>query len=976
MPIAINRPIFRSAFRIFISASMPIAAFILREMVSRLGVVLPPFLTFAPAIVISTLLFGMWFGLFSTALSALLVAIWVFPPYGKFKLQSTSDIVALALFIAVATVLSALVERYRRYARRIVDFDREEALHASKMTLEAVLASMTDSVVMSDLQGRFIHVNDAFATIHRFKSKSECATNFADYSDTLELLDANGQPLPIATWGTPRALCGETATNVEYTVRRKDTGESWNTSYSFGPIRDENGAIAGAVVAGRDVTVLKQAVEALRASEEQFRSLANTIPHLCWMAHGDGEIFWFNDRWYQYTGATLEQMEGWEWQSLVAPDSLPNVLDHWRNSILTGEPLDTVFSLRGADGLFRPFLTRVVPVCDAKGEVVRWFGTNTDISASKRIEEALRTSEARYRAAFQTSIDAMAINRASDGMYIDVNQSFINMLGFRRDEVIGRTPWELGIWADYRDRDELVEALLRTSKMRDLEVQFKRKGGEIFWAIMSASTVELGGEHCYLSVTRDISDSKLAHEAILHLALYDPLTKLPNRRLLMDRLSKSMTVSARNHRKRGLLFLDLDDFKRLNDTLGHHMGDLMLQEVAQRVMSSVRDVDTVGRLGGDEFVVLLEDLSETTEVAAAQAKNISEKILAMVDQPYHIGDRECASSCSIGITLFGDEDENLDEILQQADIALYQSKAAGRNTIRFFVPALQDAVNARVEMEQELRHAIKNDLLMVYYQPQVEHGLLVGAEALLRWNHPRLGILSASDFIPLAEETRLILPLGNWVLESVCRQIAAWEKNNQAAGITIAVNISALQLARHDFVQSVLTALERTGANPKSLLLELTESVLMNGVEDAIAKMTVLKSLGMSFSVDDFGTGYSSLAYLKRFPLNQVKIDRSFVRDISFDTGSGAIAQAIISLGQAMGLSVIAEGVENEQQRSFLADLGCNSCQGYLFGRPLPLSEFEPLLSGFSPLGAGPLAIPENLLGDTNRIGQSKEMRG
>ena len=394
-----------------------------------------------------------------------------------------------------------------------------------------------------------------------------------------------------------------------------------------------------------------------------------------------------------------------------------------------------------------------------------------------------------------------------------------------------------------------------------------------------------------------------------------------------------------------LLLVDLDHFKIFNDTLGHQTGDLLLKEVARRVAASVHEGDTVCRLGGDEFVVLLENLSEVAEEAAAQAKAVSEHILTALGRPYSIENREYHLTASIGISIFGDRQKSADDVLQQADIAMDQSKAAGRNTTRFFSPALQAAVNARAALEIELRKAIKTNQFELYYQAQVEQGRVTGSEALIRWNHPTRGLVMPDAFISLAEESRLILPIGNWVLETACAQVAAWAGQELTSSLSLAVNISALQFRQPEFVYQVLAALSRTGANPKNIRLELTESMLVDDIEDVIAKMTDLRSHGLRFSLDDFGTGYSSLSYLKRLSLDRLKIDRSFVRDILADAVSGAIAQTVLSLGKAMGLSVIAEGVETEEQRIYLADLGCHSFQGYLFSRPVPLEQFEMLLN-------------------------------
>ncbi len=432
-----------------------------------------------------------------------------------------------------------------------------------------------------------------------------------------------------------------------------------------------------------------------------------------------------------------------------------------------------------------------------------------------------------------------------------------------------------------------------------------------------------------------------AQKTIQNLAFYDPLTELPNRRMLLDRLRKTVALSARCGRLGALLFVDLDKFKPMNDSFGHQAGDLILKETARRLTSATRETDTVARLGGDEFVIILEDLSALPEEAASQAEMIAQKILVLTSQPYLLMGHECLISSSIGITVFGIQGESTEEVLQQADIAMYQAKEAGGNTARFFAPELQAAINSRAALVEDLREAIKQDQFLLHYQPQVDRDTVIGAEALLRWKHPQRGILLPGTFISLAEDTRLILPLGDWVLETACRQLAAWADNKETAHLLIAVNISARQLRQPDFVERVLATLARTAANPKNLELELTESMLVENIDEVVAKMTELRSHGIKLSLDDFGTGYSSLSYLRRLPLNRLKIDRTFVRDIFADHSGGAIVQAILSLGSAMGLSVMAEGVETEEQREYLAALGCDLYQGYLFSPPVAINELE-----------------------------------
>ena len=448
---------------------------------------------------------------------------------------------------------------------------------------------------------------------------------------------------------------------------------------------------------------------------------------------------------------------------------------------------------------------------------------------------------------------------------------------------------------------------------------------------------------------RELQRLKVANDEIRNLAFFDPLTGLPNRRLLLDRLRQALAASLRSKHKRALLFVDLDDFKTLNDTLGHHVGDLLLQEVGRRISSHTRESDTVARLGGDEFVVMLNDLSESKEEAAEQSKIVAKKILETIAEPYVLAGHECRSSSSIGITVFGEPHDSTNEVLQQADIAMYQAKAEGRNTMRFFAPALQAAVTARAALEDELRRGIKNGEFLLHYQPQVDRGVVIGAEVLVRWEHPQRGLQFPGAFISLAEETGLIVPLGDWILEAACQQIAAWGKRKDFPQIAVSVNISARQLRNPNFVADVLEILERTGANPGNLEMELTESMLVDNIEDVIAKMTELKSHGLRFSLDDFGTGYSSLAYLRRLPLDQLKIDQAFVQDILEDASCGAIAQSIISLSRAMGLSLIAEGVETEEQRDYLEGLGCSAFQGFLFSPPLPVDRFDALLAKSAP---------------------------
>ena len=539
---------------------------------------------------------------------------------------------------------------------------------------------------------------------------------------------------------------------------------------------------------------------------------------------------------------------------------------------------------------------------------------------------------------------------------IFVRDRKIQLANRHAEQIFGYPPGEMQglIVSDiYQSDDQLsaiesrsVAAITSIDGRYEEELRLKRRDGSLFWARISGcaldATLPQAGS---IWVYEDITLKKAAADEIEKLAFYDPLTLLPNRRLLMDRLRQALSGSVRHGRHCALLFLDLDQFKTLNDTLGHDKGDLLLQQVAKRLAMCIREGDSLSRLGGDEFVIILENLSGSVTEAAAQTQSVGEKIMATLSQPYQLGIYEQHSTTSIGIALFNDVENResaMEDLLKQADLALYQAKGAGRNTLRFFDPEMQAIVTARAELESGLRDAVLKNELRLHYQVQVDaNGGKTGAEALVRWQHPNRGMVSPAEFIPLAEETGLILPIGRWVLETACTQLATWALRPEMSHLTIAVNVSARQLRQRDFVEEVLAILDHTGARAQHLKLELTESLLVHDVEDTISKMCELKAKGVSFSLDDFGTGYSSLSYLKRLPLDQLKINQGFVRDILTDPNDASIAKMVLILAESLGLAVIAEGVETEDQKIFLAEQGCHAYQGYLFSRPLSLEAFE-----------------------------------
>jgi len=578
------------------------------------------------------------------------------------------------------------------------------------------------------------------------------------------------------------------------------------------------------------------------------------------------------------------------------------------------------------------------------GEQGKYYGRVwyfRDITEYKKAEADLRIAATAFE-----SQEGMLVADANN-VILRVNSAFTVITGYTANEVIGQNPSILNSGShDANFYAAMWENINRTGGWEGL-IQNRRKNGEIYPELLSITAVKDSND-TVINYVATFTDNTLSNEAtdkITRLAFYDSLTGLPNRRLLIDRLHKAFASSGRSGREGALLFVDLDNFKDINDTLGHDIGDLLLQQTAQRLESCLREGDTVARLGGDEFVVMLEDLSEQPIEAAALAKAVGEKILASLSQPYQLATHEYHSTSSIGVTIFSDHGKSAEELLKRADIAMYQAKKAGRNTLRFFSTKMQDIINARTSLGSELRIALEKQQFQLYYQIQVNNlWSPFGAEALIRWLHPERGLVSPIEFIPLAEDIGLILPIGQWVLETACAQLKVWQQDVLTRDLTLSVNVSAKQFHQAEFVAQVQSAVQRHTINPQLLKLELTESILLERIDDTIATMHTLKAIGIRFSLDDFGTGYSSLQYLKRLPLDQLKIDQSFVRNLAADGSDKVIVRTIIAMADSLGLDVIAEGVETEEQRQLLLNKGCTHYQGYLFGKPVPIEQFEELL--------------------------------
>lgn len=621
-------------------------------------------------------------------------------------------------------------------------------------------------------------------------------------------------------------------------------------------------------------------------------------------------------------------------------------------------------SLQVLDEIEKGALDERIPVTsnDELGRLQSGINSMTD-ELAKLLEQS---REAAAEIQQQKELLQSVIQHAPMGVFwkdresriVGCNTRYAQDAGFESPEdVIGKSDAEM-VWHDQAELNRRDDLSVMESGIPKLDYEVLRPAASIDKAWHSISKVPLRDKDenviGILGIYSDITARKKAEDEIRNLAYFDPLTGLPNRRLLMDRLEQALAVSARHDHFGGLLMMDLDNFKDLNDSRGHDVGDLLLREVGKRISSCVRDVDTVARFGGDEFVVILDSLGPDETSSANQVMGIAEKIRTSIDQEFFFESVGLSHyiTPSIGVTLFKGETDTLDVLLKQVDVALYQAKSAGRNDIRFFNPAMQTQIDKRAEMASGLRRGFEQGELHLYYQPQVDwKGHVVGAEALLRWLPPDEDAISPGLFIPLAEETGLILPIGAWVIDQACEQLKEWGRNPKSSRLTLAVNVSSHQFRQSDFVEQVRAKIERSGIDPTRLKLELTESVVLSDVEEAVERMQQLKALGVTLSLDDFGTGFSSLSYLKRLPLNQLKIDQAFVRDIMTDQSDAAIVRAILAMSESLGIDVIAEGVETEEQYAYLLRHGCEFYQGYFFGRPEAIEKWDDAVAGIESRG-------------------------
>ena len=683
---------------------------------------------------------------------------------------------------------------------------------------------------------------------------------------------------------------------------------------------------------------------ALTGTAARLHAITQAIPDVLLVLDAQGryvEVLSPNDATLV---ASAPELVGKRLHDVLPAEQAERFMQLIRDTLQSGQTHSVEYEMQTLSGL-RQFEGRTQPLGVQVGGQAAVVFLARDITHRKQAESALRESELRFRSLLRNIPSISVQGYLQDGTTSYWNQASEQLYGYTAEEALGGNLLDLIIPPPMRDgvRAHMQHMFATGEVIPAGELQLQRKDGTPVHVFSSHAYIQVPGHPPEMfCIDIDISGRKAAEDEARYLAFYDALTQLPNRRLLVDRLQQVLVNGARSGLTTAVLFVDLDNFKTLNDTRGHEVGDLLLKDVAQRLRSCVREQDTVARLGGDEFVVVLQNLSSDAPEAAAQARTLGELILAQLRQPYELAGHEHHFTASIGVTLLNHQRDSVDEVLKQADMAMYRAKDDGRNTLRFFDPDMQQAVNRRALLETELHNGLRRAQFLLLYQPQVDsQGRVTGAEALVRWQHPVQGMVPPSEFIPLAEESGLILPLGQWVMETALRQQARWQQDPLFAHLSLAINVSARQFLQDDFVAQVLALVQQTGANPAQIKLELTESLLLANVDSVIATMRALKAHGLGFSLDDFGTGYSSLSYLKRLPLDQIKIDQGFVRDVLLDASDAAIARSIIALAGSLGLSVIAEGVETTAHHQFLLAHGCQAFQGYLFGRPLTLEDFE-----------------------------------
>ncbi|QNG99575.1 sensor domain-containing protein [Pseudomonas sediminis] len=816
----------------------------------------------------------------------------------------------------------------------------ENALRASEEKFAKAFMHTPDAVAITDrATGRFIEVNPSFEQQFGWRSAEAVGHTslelgiWADPSDRQRMLDA---------------VQAGRLNNLEVRLFSRDG--SVTSNLLFGGEIELNGTTC-LVLTVRNITEQRAQEQALNESKQRLRLALDSADLGTWDWHIPSSRLFASARASQLQGLESLPFEGafLDFFRQVPMEDRHSLRQSYQRLVEERRShYQVTYRVQLDNGGLRFLESTAKLQLDDAGQPQRMVGTLVDISERLLREQRLQASEEKFAKAFHSSPDAITITERDTGRYIEINEGFTRITGYLDWEVIGRTVHELSIWAYPEERVRMIEHLTQHGQVLHMEMHGRHRDGEVRLVDVSVQPIELNDVPCLLLTARDISELKQAQAQVQHLAYHDALTNLPNRALLMDRLTQQIALLKRHELRGALLFLDLDHFKHINDSLGHPVGDSVLRLITARLEASVRLEDTVARLGGDEFVVLLSGLQGKRSEVTRHVRQVADKLRQLLAEPMLLDGHRLQVTPSIGVALIPDHGNTPADLLKRADIALYRAKDSGRNAIQLFRTTMQDAASARLRLENDLRLALARGEFELHFQPQVDarDGKVVGAEALLRWQHPQLGPQSPAQFIQVLEESGLIVEVGGWVLAEACHFCSQLLVDGlvDSERFSLCVNISPRQFRQHDFVERVATSLRDSQLPNAMLKLEITEGIVIQNIDDTVGKMLRLKKHGVSFAMDDFGTGYSSLTYLKRLPVDMLKIDQSFVRDATNDPNDAEIIRAIVAMARSLGLALIAEGVEQQDQLDFLQAQGCHLYQGYLFSKPLPQEVFYELL--------------------------------
>ena len=809
-----------------------------------------------------------------------------------------------------------------------------DAISDSEERMRLVLDSTAEGIFGVDMEGRCTFCNPAAARLLGYGGPGVLLGKYMH--ELTHHTHPDGSPYPKSECRGLEAVRRGAGILVEDEIFWRADGTSFPVEYWAHPMR-RNGVVIGSVVAFSDTTERLQVARRLQTQLQFTQTLIDTIPNPIFYKNRELRYVGCNRAYEEFLGQSRQAIIGREAEDIFPPETAGRYRQ-WDPALLSqGGTQVQEMQLDHADGSRRSMMLYQAAHHSPDGQRDGIVGILLDVTQLKNAQDQLRLAAK----VFENSREAIVITDAENRI-VSINRSFSDITGYESNEVIGRTPSILNSGEHGREFFAALWSALKKDGYWQGEIWNRRKNGELYpeWLAISTVADEQGHILHHIGIFSDITERKMADERIRFLAQHDALTGLPNRLLLEDRLRQAIASAQRQGERVAVIFVDLDHFKTINDSLGHHMGDRLLKEVAVRLTACVRASDTVSRQGGDEFVIVLAQVTDPDDVA-----QVAKKVLAGVGQPYAIEGLELHTTPSVGIALYPDDGSDTATLIKNADAAMYHAKDRGRNNYQYFTQALNSRAFERLSLENSLRRALERNEFLLHYQPQfnLESGAVIGAEALIRWQHPDYGLMPPNKFIPVAEDSGLIIPLGEWVLREVCRQNRAWQETGLPP-IPVAANLSALQFRQENLVESIGRILRESGLAPHLLELELTESAIMKSGEATVETLRQLKGMGLRLSIDDFGTGYSSLGYLKRFPIDKLKIDRSFVRDITTDPDDAAITRAVVGMAQSLRLQVIAEGVETVEQADFLRAEGCHEIQGYLYSKPLGAAEFETFL--------------------------------